>query len=320
MKRTIQTYLFWGILVVMTSCSTDDGETTTVEDTRIKIAYAENPVMGAPIDTISKRIQDARDFSLVLQSHKNAFHLDANTGILTVNDPLVFDYETNPLLTAIIEYQTSDGTKELEINVQLENNDDILHFLSTSQGIYELSSPGDWIMITKEEYETLENNLSEIDYCGTTKEQYDLVISGAPDLVHRGSFTVANDNGAEIPAGSYLFAFKYDIIPQVPKINIDDTQIKVSETSVAMGFNDLGGTLPTHSIGEIHFVLKGNETPLPTIGFLGMYKDTGVWTNSQFIGEVYYYGAGNVSNLDDTVVNQKSFKYQGLATTIKQWD
>jgi len=320
MEKAIKKLVLCYMVCVLASCSNDDSETDIVRDSGIEIAFAENPSMGMVIDTISNRVQNAGGFSLVLESHKNAFTVNQTTGAVTVKDPLIFDFEINPLITALIGYQVDGKTEEFELKVRLENRDDILHFLTASQGLYELANEGDWIKITEEEYETLANNLSEIHYCGTTKEQYDQQIPELPDEWHSGSFTIANNNGAPIPEGAYLFAFKYSFIPHVTKINIDDTQLKVSTAAIDQGYEDFGPPLPLHTYDDAFFLLKANDDPMPKEGFLGMYKDTYVWTNSQFITEEYYYGTGNVSDLDGFVRNQKSFKYQGLATTIKQWD
>lgn len=320
MKEIVRTSILVCCLSFLAACSSDDGELPEEAPSSAEINFMENPEMGATIDQLSTRVSGGSNFSIALQSHKDALDIDTSTGTLTVKSPLLFDYETNPLITALVDYDTSEGTQQFELKVLLENGDDILHFLSTSKGLYELSNPGNWIMITEAEYETLAENLSEIHYCGSTKEQFNTEFATNPDALHEGAFTIANNNGAEIPEGGYVFAFKYEFRAHASKINIDDSQVKISVEAVDSGYQNLGPALPTHRMDDSFFVLKGNDSPLNSIGYLGMYKDTYIYTNSQFISEEYYYGAGDVSDLDGYVYNQKAFKYQGLATTVKQWD
>ena len=114
MKKTITTVLLFSMLISLVSCSNDDSEPDSIQDASAEISFAENPEVGAAIDTISNRVQNASGFSLALQSHKNAFTIDAVSGIVAVNDPLVFDFETNPLVTAVIAYQAGNETGEFE--------------------------------------------------------------------------------------------------------------------------------------------------------------------------------------------------------------
>ncbi|WP_161436200.1 hypothetical protein [Poritiphilus flavus] len=320
MKTGFKVYLFFAVTLVAISCGGEDDSMPVMVETSGEVLLDENPALGVAIDTLSNRIQGAGDFSLAIESHKDAFAIDAVSGIISVNNPLIFDFETNPLITAVISYQLNGENREFELRVRLENKDDILHFLTTSQGLYELAAAGEWIKVTEVEYETLAENLVEIAACGTTKEQYDQSFPDLPDELHQGSFTIANNNGATIPEGAYLFAFKYSFNPHVTKINIDDSQLKISTDAIDQGYEDFGPPLPLHTFDDAFFLLKGNDNPIAREGFLGMYKDTYVWTNSQLITEEYYYGTGNVTELDGFVRNQKSFKYQGLATTVKQWD
>ena len=302
----------------LNACGSDVEKIETAASSA-EVSFAENPSAGFEIDRLSTRIPNGSNFRLALESHAKAFEV-SSSGQVTVREPLLFDFERNPLITAFIDYDTSEGTEQFELRVFLENGDDLLHFLSDSKGAYQLANPGQWIKITEAEYEHLAENLSELYYCGSTKEQYELSFVDNPDGWQSGSYTVANNNGADIPAGGYVFAFRYDIIPNVSKIDIDDTQLKISTEAVDRGYQDFTGPLPIHSLNDSFFLLKGNDTPLSTVGYLGLYKDTNVLVNSQFITEEYYLGMGNVADLDQVIINQKALKYQGLATTIKQWD
>jgi len=188
---------------------------------------------------------------------------------------------------------------------------DIESVLSDSQTTFKAADDGDWIEITKAEYEALALELNEVTKVATEESDYltddDLIGSNGP------TYTLANGNGVDIPANSYVFAFRF----YSKSSNHTGTRVKISDTSLTSGYSNLGGVLPMVDTGDHFFVLKGNNSKVENTGYLAYLFKGNVGYNDN--DKRILYTSGDASSLNSDSSNNSTFLYQGLSTTQKQW-
>src|SRR5690606_8331847 len=97
-------------------------------------------------------------------------------------------------------------------------------------------------------------------------------------------------------------------------------KVKQSSTNVNSGYSDLGGTFSSVTFGDNYYVLKGNNTALPDVGYLAIYDPSGsdIGSKGSVAGSQLIYSAGDTSSVSNAVGNVICY-YQGLSTTQKQW-
>ncbi|UXX79967.1 hypothetical protein N7E81_02460 [Reichenbachiella carrageenanivorans] len=102
------------------ACKEDDLIDGTVDLTDFAITIEENPTPGQVLGSIEKEVTGgAVDFEITSQSPEGAFALDIATGSLTVADATLFDFETNPTLTAVISGTIGEVSDEATVTVTL---------------------------------------------------------------------------------------------------------------------------------------------------------------------------------------------------------
>ncbi|MGB5419561.1 cadherin repeat domain-containing protein [Algibacter sp.] len=275
----------------------------------------ENPTNGDSLGTILASGDNTLSFSISSQTPAGAVAINSSTGELTVAEATLFDFETNPAITANIAVDNSGNIETVMATISLNNVDNIALLLSTSLSNYNAASIGDWIIVTETEYDNLANNLNNITRAGTTVAEYSNTYSSQTT----GALIFSNyTNTALIPNNGYVIAFKYKVYIATNKTGV---KIKQSSTANNTGFSDLGNALPSHSGSsqDIFFVLKGNNTPVTANGYLGFDQPGG----SMFLynitsGNGAYWASSNASSLNGQFANQQVF-YQGLSTTQMQW-
>ena len=288
-------------------------QTESVDDmmdpVQLNLSVDEYPRSGDVLGTLSSTLSGAVGYNLLSQSVPLAFTI--NSGELRVADWLVFDYEENPEITAIIEATNGSETEVINVTLTVNNVDDIWAFLTDSRTAYENASAGDWIAIIESEYNDLNNYLAETTKSGATDSHFS---SGSSISSFHGNATIANDNGNTLPAGSYLFAFKYYSWSN----NVVSSHVKVSQGDSGSPHMQVGNTLPEHNDEYNFFVLKGSNSPLTSEGFISMYASLSVGQRD-ISGTNYRWANGNVDNLDNRAAGSV-YLHQGLSTTLKQWD
>ncbi|KAA2218807.1 cadherin repeat domain-containing protein [Maribacter flavus] len=114
----------------------------TVQD--FTVAVDENPTDGQVLGTVQATGNGAFDFSITSQTPMGAMAIDATTGELTVIDPNLFDFETNPVITA--EISVTDGVESTSLTATINLNDvDEVSAQNTDLNIDENPSNGDII-------------------------------------------------------------------------------------------------------------------------------------------------------------------------------
>ncbi|WP_417786496.1 hypothetical protein [Tenacibaculum sp.] len=279
----------------------------------------ENPINGQSLGTVQASGDATLSFSIASQIPAGALSLDASTGELTVADAALFDYETNPTVTANIIVSNSGGSENGTVTINLNDVDSIAALLSTSLTSYNAAANGEWVIITEIEYDNLASNLSSITRAGATESEYSNAVSSAINNLN-GAITVSNSTTNLIPANGYLIAFKYKVWNTT---NASGVKVKLSNSTNSSGFSDIGSSLPTHSgnFEDVFFVLKGNNTPVTSNSYLGFFQSTStllLFDDTSTTNGSYYWGASDTSTLNGQNNGKKIF-YQGLSTTQMHW-
>lgn len=309
-------FLILTFLLTIFSCSSDDDSNSGgINTTDFTVNFDENPTDGESIGTVQAASEQTLSFGIVSQEPAGAISIVSDTGELKVANPVLFDFETHPVITAVVSVITSGTSKNINVTINLNDLDDIEHWLSDSKEDYQNASDGDWIEISKKEYNSLANNLNKVSKVVTSDANYNRTpINGTSS----SEATLANAINSSMVKDSYVFAIKYHA---VSVDNSNNTKIKLSTTSVTEGYSDLGYALPKHSgINEdLYFVLKGNDTQANDTGYLAFYKPSGSEIGYVNLtgNDKYVYKNGDRKNLDQSYGGR--LLYQGLSTTQKQW-
>ncbi|WP_460219762.1 cadherin repeat domain-containing protein [Psychroserpens sp. MEBiC05023] len=295
------------------SCSSeDDSSDNPPTNTNIEVSINEYPNSGDLITTVTSNLSGNLNFSITTQSISQAFDINSSTGEIRVLAWQVYDFETNPSITASVEISNGTDTENKLIIVSINDVDDIAAFLNSSLSDYDNANNGDWIMITESEYNDLANYLSQVTKSGATDNH---ILSNANVQQNPGNVLLANRNGNTIPGSSYLFAFKYYSWAN----NVSGTKVKISEGDEFGIYNPIGNTLPQHNDEYNHFVLKGNTTTTSNEAHLAIFSSLSVGFKS-INGTTYGWGDGGDTDMITNGNVNAVFLYQGLSTTLKQWD
>ena len=79
----------------------------------------ENPTNGDSLGIVQASGDGTLSYSITSQTPAGALSIDATTGELTVADTMLFDYETNPTVTATIAVDNSGNTQTLTATIDL---------------------------------------------------------------------------------------------------------------------------------------------------------------------------------------------------------
>ncbi|KAA5827571.1 cadherin repeat domain-containing protein [Algibacter amylolyticus] len=286
----------------------DLDDTISVEN--LVTNFDENPITDAVIATIQATSTKTLSFTISSQTPDGALKINPSTGELSVADPVIFDFETNPIISASISIIDAIDTASATATINLNNLDDIASFLTTSQADYLAATDGTWIIIEEAEYNVLANKLNAVTKVATSDDDY--IAYETSNLNSRTSFTAANNDDLTMPSGSYVFALKTNN-HAVSTTN----KVKQSSTSVSDGFIDLGNPLPANEVDTTnYFVLKGSNSPTTDLGYLGIHANNSLKYKNITERNVVT-GPGDVNTLPNSA-NQVVL-YQGLSTTQKQW-
>lgn len=114
--------LFLASLLLIASCSNDDDATAVVINLQdVEVTINENPTNGDVIGTVQSNSSSSLNFSITTQTPAGALAINTNTGELTVADATLFDYETNPSITAIVAATGAENTANVTITVNNVN-------------------------------------------------------------------------------------------------------------------------------------------------------------------------------------------------------
>lgn len=298
------------LALLSNACSSeDDGDSPS--NNNIEASIDENPTTGDLITTLSSNLSGDVSYTLTTESISQAFDLDSS-GELRVLAWQFFNYETNPIITATATATNGTDSENKVIIVTLNDKDDIAFILSTSLNAYETAATGEWVQISAGEYNNLSSRIFDVSKTGQFESTFVIssnISTGGAD------YTVSNNNGLLMSEASYLFAFKY----YTSGNNTQGCKVKLSETSHQNNFEAVGSDLPSHNSGYNYFVLKGNDSPTNAMAYLGIYGSNTIGYRFINSASVYFYESGDAQDLSNTN-DARSYLYQGLSTTVKQWD
>lgn len=124
MKNTFKLIYLLVLALSLFNCSDDDNNVIiTVED--LTVAIDENPTDGQVVGIIQASGEGALSFSITSQTPVGALAINASTGELTVVDPNLFDFETNPVITATILVDNTVDTATAVATINLNNLDEV---------------------------------------------------------------------------------------------------------------------------------------------------------------------------------------------------
>lgn len=294
------------------SCSEEDSSDDSGPQTNdITISIDEYPEDNSFLAEISSNLSGDVTYSLLNQSEESSLTIIGNS--LLVDNGLAFDYENTETITALIEANNNEDTELIIVTIEINNIDDIYYFLSSSKTAYEDAAPNTWVEITADEYFDLKDNLEDVNESGSASDQNGG--TGFP-LGVSSLLTFANDNGITIPENNYLFAFTYRTSAGT---NLDQARVKISSSAVDSNYEDLGDTLPSHDAGLNYFVIKANEVKSSAESYLAV---SGVYVGFYSDISTYQFRYSN-ANVDLNNLPYTSYGlalYQGLSTSVKQWD
>jgi len=111
------------ILIKLTDV--DDAPPGPVSITDLTLEVEENPTQGQVLDTLEATAETGTlSYSLVSQTVADALEVDATNGELKVDDPGVFDYETNPTLEAQIAATNGTDSDTASVTINLVDVDE----------------------------------------------------------------------------------------------------------------------------------------------------------------------------------------------------
>jgi hypothetical protein len=318
MKSVIFKYSLFMALLFLAACGSDDNSEAPDEVALVvKGEVSEFPSEGEVFATINSRLSGDLTYTLNTISRANAFDLDGNTGVLTVKDPMVFDFETTTTITGQVSVSNGSETEIWSLEAMIRDMDDIAFWLTDSQTAYEMENTGNWVMITEEEYGLLDSKLSGVSKSGTTDLLFQQGTS-ATNFSSYNDFTIANDLSS-IPNESYVFAFRYLSSSE----NATGNKVKVTAGGVTDTYTDVGNPLPNHGTGIHFFVLKGAEKiTAGDRGFLGFYSQEGLSYDNEGLALGTHYAEQGDNNTfgTESIVVEGVCMYQGLSTTVRQWN
>ena len=121
--KIILNIAFIATILLFTSCGNDDDAKEQISVQDLVVAIDENPTNGESIGTVQVDGSGASGFSITSQTPAGALSINPSTGELTVADATLFDFETNPVLTATVEVVGALNTGMVTINLNDLTND-----------------------------------------------------------------------------------------------------------------------------------------------------------------------------------------------------
>jgi len=124
MKQTFKLLKALSLVIILTfiSCGNDDdaNQTNVISLQDLTVTIDENPTNGQVVGIVeaTQTVGGATlVYSITVQTPTGALTIDASTGELTVADATLFDFETNPVITAIIEVDGAVNTAMVNITI-----------------------------------------------------------------------------------------------------------------------------------------------------------------------------------------------------------
>jgi len=111
------------LILLAFGCGDDEGDgVITVTTADFTTTVNENQVLGASLGFVTGSTnQGSVTFSLTSQTPGEPFAIDGSTGELTVANATLFDFETNPTLTAVVQVANGGVSENSMVTVNLND-------------------------------------------------------------------------------------------------------------------------------------------------------------------------------------------------------
>ena len=114
------------ITVTITLTDVDESITTVITASNLSVSIDENPEAGASLGTIEASVNTGSlQFSLVSQSTDGAMTVNSSTGVVTIADAALFDFETVQNLTANIRISSGSVSEDVTVTITLTDIDEV---------------------------------------------------------------------------------------------------------------------------------------------------------------------------------------------------
>lgn len=113
-------FLVLPLLLTALSCNNDD-DPVVINLQDLEVSIDENPTTGQVVGTVLNDGTSPLSYSITSQTPTGALSINSSSGELTVADATLFDFETNPIITAIVGATEASNTALVTINLNNEN-------------------------------------------------------------------------------------------------------------------------------------------------------------------------------------------------------
>jgi Protein of unknown function (DUF1566) len=118
------------LFVTMVNCHNDD-EQVIVSVQNFTTTISENPVNGQSLGTVQATGSVTLAYNITSQTPTGALSINSSTGELTVANPALFDFETNPIISATVSVVGAVNTATVTINLMNVNEISVQNFATT---------------------------------------------------------------------------------------------------------------------------------------------------------------------------------------------
>ena len=116
------TKLLFFSLFILFSCNHDEELVTTITASDFAVTMNENPVAQQVLGKIEATTNQGNlKYEITSQNIDGAIAVNPATGELFVADPILFDYETNPIISGVAKVSSGNVFKEIQIKITLSD-------------------------------------------------------------------------------------------------------------------------------------------------------------------------------------------------------
>lgn len=214
MKKTIKLINAVLLIFLITTygCKKDDEIVITLDD--FEVTIDENPTDGQVVGTVQGNGTNTFTFSIDSQTPNGALNINASTGELTVADPTLFDFETNPTITATVSASEAQNTATVTINLndideivaqdvnltidENPNGDDLIGALQATAGsnltyVITFQNPAGAFSINQSTGELYVDDSTLFDYETNPNMLATISINNGIQTVSKNAFVSVND-------------------------------------------------------------------------------------------------------------------------------
>ena len=116
------TKLLFFSLFILFSCNHDEEILTTITASDFAVTMNENPVAQQVLGKIEATTNQGNlKYEITSQNIAGAIAVNSTTGEIFVADPILFDYETNPIIYGVAKVSNGNVFKEIQIKITLRD-------------------------------------------------------------------------------------------------------------------------------------------------------------------------------------------------------